>query len=71
MKRLVLTLSLIGMACLSLSSVPRASYAENSRGVVIMINANDNAGTLGRILDFIVRTFTWAQRPGFVTRPRP
>lgn len=35
------------------------AFAETGQGAVIMINANDNSRLMGRILDFIGRTYGW------------
>jgi CubicO group peptidase (beta-lactamase class C family) len=35
------------------------AYAQTGRGVVIMINANDNSGVLPRIVRFVARQYRW------------
>jgi CubicO group peptidase (beta-lactamase class C family) len=38
------------------------ALAEGTQGVVIMINANDNSGTMRRIVDFVAKTYKWPER---------
>jgi CubicO group peptidase (beta-lactamase class C family) len=37
------------------------AFAETGQGAVIMINANDNSRFMGRMLDFIGRTYGWPE----------
>ncbi len=39
------------------------AYAETGQGLVVMINANDNSGMTGRIIEFVARKYNWPQFP--------
>jgi CubicO group peptidase (beta-lactamase class C family) len=43
------------------------AFAETGQGVVIMINANDNSGMVGRIVNAVARKYNWPSRTS--TRP--
>jgi CubicO group peptidase (beta-lactamase class C family) len=38
------------------------AFAEGGRGVVVMINANDNSGMMNRLVDFVSRKYDWPRR---------
>ncbi|HYN09065.1 MAG TPA: serine hydrolase domain-containing protein [Vicinamibacterales bacterium] len=45
------------------------AFAETGQGVVVMINANDNSGTISRIIEFVATKYKWPSREktsGFV-----
>jgi CubicO group peptidase (beta-lactamase class C family) len=39
------------------------AYAETGQGAVIMINANENSGAVGRIMEVIAETYDWPNHP--------
>jgi CubicO group peptidase (beta-lactamase class C family) len=45
------------------------AFAETGQGAVIMINANDNSRFMGRLLDFIGRTYGWPEQGSGSTAP--
>ena len=47
------------------------AYAETGQGAVIMINANDNSGMVGRLMDAIAKEYRWPDFPAPKPLDRP